>query len=95
MYLSCRVKLLQTLGKKCSYSKLELFWSIVSLRIQSEYGKKRTRITPNTANFHAVKFLAKLRRFRMHSFKETLLLSQFCHLVVIKSIPQQKQSLAE
>ena len=26
----------------------------VSLRIQSEYGKARTRITPNTDTFHAV-----------------------------------------
>ena len=27
----------------------------VSLRIQFEYGKMRTRITPNTDTFHAVK----------------------------------------
>ena len=27
----------------------------VSLRIQSEFGKKRTRITPNTGTFYAVK----------------------------------------
>ena len=60
MYLSCRVKLLQTLGKKCSYSKLELFWSIVSLCIQSEYGKMRTRITPNTVTFHAVVIILEL-----------------------------------
>ena len=26
----------------------------VSLRIQSKYGKMRTRITPNSGNFHAV-----------------------------------------
>ena len=49
--------------KKCPYS--ELFWSIfsrirteygysVSLRILSECGKKRTRITPNTDTSHAV-----------------------------------------
>ena len=49
--------------KKCQYS--ELFWTvfflirteyreIVSLRIQSECGKMRTRITPNTDTFHAV-----------------------------------------
>ena len=53
-----------TLRKKCPYS--ELFWSAfpriwlnterygASLRIQSEYGKIRTRITPNTDTFHAV-----------------------------------------
>ena len=29
----------------------------VSLRIQSEYGKMRTRKTPNTDNFHAVNML--------------------------------------
>ena len=49
------------LRKKCPYS--ELFWSAfsrirtehgVSLRIQSECGKIRTRITPNTETFHAV-----------------------------------------
>ena len=49
------------LRKKCPYS--ELFWSAfsrlrteygVSLRIQSECGKMRTRITPNTDTFHAV-----------------------------------------
>ena len=32
----------------------------VSLRIQSEYGKIRTRITPNTLTFHAVTDLGKL-----------------------------------
>ena len=53
-----------SLRKKCPYS--ELFWSYfpafglnteryrVSLRIQSECGKIRTRITPNTDTFHAV-----------------------------------------
>ena len=50
--------------KKCPYSKL--FWSVfstfglnaqrysVSLRIQSECGKIRTRVTPNTDTFHAI-----------------------------------------
>ena len=53
-----------TLRKKCPYS--ELFWSVfsafglnterhgVSLRIQSECGKMRTWINPNTGTFHAV-----------------------------------------
>ena len=50
-----------SLCKKCPYS--ELFWSAFSrirteygeiLRIQSECGKIRTRITPNTDTFHAV-----------------------------------------
>ena len=51
----------------CPYS--ELFWSVfsrnqteygeirVSLRIQSECGKMRTRITPNTDTFYAVVFI--------------------------------------
>ena len=50
--------------KKCLYS--ELFWSTfsafglntdrygVSLRIQSECGKMRTKITPNMGTFYAV-----------------------------------------
>ena len=48
------------LREKCPYS--EFFWSAFSLirpengeiRIQSECGKMRTRITPNTDNFYAV-----------------------------------------
>ena len=40
-----------SLRKKCPYS--EFFWSVFS-RIQSECGKVRTRITPNTDTFHAV-----------------------------------------
>ena len=39
------------LRKKCSYP--ELFWSAFS-RIQTEYGKMRTRTTPNTDTFYAV-----------------------------------------
>ena len=57
--------------KKCPY--LELFWSVfsgiqteyerysVSLRIQSECGKIRTRITPNTDDFHAVDINIRIR----------------------------------
>ena len=41
------------LRKKCPYS--DLFWSTFS-RIQSEWGKMRTRITPNTDAFYAVLF---------------------------------------
>ena len=53
-----------TLHEKCSYSELfgpyfpgfglitERYY--VSLRIQSEYGKMRIRITPNTDTFYAV-----------------------------------------
>ena len=40
----------------------------VSLRIKSEYGKMRTRITPNTGTFHAV-----------YSFKQCH--QQFCAIV--------------
>ena len=52
------------LRKKCSYS--ELFWSAfsvlglntekysVSLRVQSECGKIRTRVTPNTGTFYTL-----------------------------------------
>ena len=53
-----------TLRKKCPYS--ELFWSVfsrtrteeysVSLRIQSESGEIRTRLTSNTDTFHAFWF---------------------------------------
>ena len=51
--------------KKCPYS--ELLWSAFSLiwteysvhlRIQSECGKIRTRITPNTDIFHALQLKA-------------------------------------
>ena len=48
--------------RKCPYS--ELFWSAfsrirtecgeITLRIQSEWGKMQTRITPNRDTFHAV-----------------------------------------
>ena len=45
-----------TIREKCPYS--EFFWSVfsdcVSLRIQSECRKIRTRKTPNTDTFHAV-----------------------------------------
>ena len=55
------------LSKKCPY--LELFWSVfsciglnterygVSLRIQHECRKMRTRITPDTNTFHAAYWL--------------------------------------
>ena len=39
------------LRKKSPYS--ELFWSAFS-RIRTEYGKMRTRITPNTDTFYPV-----------------------------------------
>ena len=50
--------LMHELREKCLYS--ELFWSAfaciwtVSLRIQSQCGKMRTRISPNTDTFYAV-----------------------------------------
>ena len=56
--------MMMSLCEKCPY--LELFWWTfsrirseygeisVSLRIQSESGKKRTRITPNTDTFYTV-----------------------------------------
>ena len=59
------------LREKCLYS--ELFWSVFSrirteygeilvcLRIQSECGKIRTRITPNTDTFYEVVLTLKLR----------------------------------
>ena len=61
----CKYKDLQNraLREKCSYS--EFFWSVfpciwieysVSLRIQSECGKIRTKKTLNTDTFHAVVF---------------------------------------
>ena len=40
-----------TLREKCPYS--ELFWSAFS-RIRTEFGKIRTRITPNTDTFYSV-----------------------------------------
>ena len=52
---------LPTLPKKCPYS--EFFWSVFSRirskygeiqSIQSEYGKIRTKKTPNTDSFYAV-----------------------------------------
>ena len=56
---------METLREKCPCS--ELFWSVfpriqteyVSLRIQSESGKIRARITPNTDTFYAVDFSMK------------------------------------
>ena len=43
--------LTSTLGKRCPYS--EIFWYAFS-RIQSECGKMRATITPNTDTFYAV-----------------------------------------
>ena len=64
-----RVNHWNPLRKKCPY--LELFWSVFSrirteygeirtLRIQSEWGKIWTRITPNTDTFYAVAILSRL-----------------------------------
>ena len=56
-----------SMGKKCLYS--ELFWSVfsriltVSLRIQSEWGKISTRITPNRETFYAVFWTNKSHGF--------------------------------
>ena len=47
----------KTLREKCSYS--ELFWSAFS-HIRTEYGKMRTRITPNTGSFYTVKIFSGL-----------------------------------
>ena len=49
-------KLWKTLRKKVSV------FGVILVRIQSEYGKMRSTITPNTDTFHAVKcsiFLSK------------------------------------
>ena len=48
-----------SLREKCPYS--ELFWSVL-FHIRTEYGKIRTRITPNTATFYAV-FFSQISRF--------------------------------
>ena len=63
-----------TLREKCPYS--ELYWSVFSLirtengekslRFQSEWGKIRTRITPNTNTFHAVKFSSHQFNYGIH-----------------------------
>ena len=58
-----------TLRKKFPY--LELFWSEVSLRIQSECGKMQTRITPKLDTFHAV--LMTLLRSMLISFRKSWL----------------------
>ena len=47
----------KTLREKCSYS--ELFWSAFP-HIRTEYGKMRTRITPNTDSFYTVKIFSGL-----------------------------------
>ena len=47
-----KLKPYSAIGEKYPYSLHER----VSLRIQSECGKRRTRITPNTDTFHAVQF---------------------------------------
>ena len=52
----CTILQFDSLRQKCSYS--EFFWSLffdtVSVRIQSEYGKIRTRKIPNTDTFYTV-----------------------------------------
>ena len=60
LFLSASFSLKQTFSvrKKCPYSELFSFafshiW-IVSLRIQAEFGKIQTRITPNMDTFQAV-----------------------------------------
>ena len=58
---TCRfgdLKAKRSLGENCPYSELFWFafsriWYSVSLRIQSEYGKMRTRTTPNMDSFYA------------------------------------------
>ena len=47
-----------SLREECPYS--EFFWSVFS-RIQSKCGKMRTRETPNTNNFHAMKRFGEFR----------------------------------
>ena len=44
----------------------------VYLRVQSKYGKIRTRKTPNTDTFYAValQFLKKIMKIRIDSFQE-------------------------
>ena len=49
--LLCLIEKLASQREKCPCS--DLFWSVFS-RIQSEYGKIRTRITSNTDTFYAV-----------------------------------------
>ena len=48
-----------------NYPYFELFWSVFS-RIRTEYGKIRTRITPNTDTFHALQFCLIFLPFGMH-----------------------------
>ena len=56
-YNTCIIRLV--IRKKWPYS--ELFWSVfwVSLRIQSEWGRMRRRITPNTDTFCTVQLFVK------------------------------------
>ena len=51
------VSKISPLREKCSYA--ELFWSAVSLRTQSEFGKMQTRIIPNTDTFYKMLSLQK------------------------------------
>ena len=57
----------------------------VSLRIQSEYGKMRTRITPNTDTFYAVRTnensLAQGRNFWRLLYSKVLIFSYYKALI--------------
>ena len=71
----CILNLWDSLREKCPYSKL--FWSVFS-RIQSECGKMRTKITPNTDTFYAVIICLGVGLFpTLYPFSFTLVSSWF------------------
>ena len=56
------ISLPPSLALREKYPYSELFWSVFS-RIRTEYGKIRTRITPNTDTFYAVLVLRRGKAF--------------------------------
>ena len=69
--LKCWPLVFTSLHEKCPHS--ELFWSAFS-RIQSECGKMRTRITPNTNTFYAmplIRLLVSQPQF-LHDFSKKI-----------------------
>ena len=91
-----------SLHEKCSYS--ELFWSVfsriwteygealVSLRIQFECGKIRTRTAPNTDTFYAVIIMKGSLSFNFYPWFARLLwtLYPLWHFFCWKLLPMQE-----
>ena len=100
-YLFPRQK--DTLREECPYS--ELFWSVfsririeygeiqISLRIQSECGKIRTRISPNTDALRKDKIAKRLIKLASDALSVVAALSLWVNIEINKSFQSKKRFL--